>query len=220
MFSFIKRHKIISAFILVNAIVIAVVVAVIVNHNLKTATIDIYVAPAAATISLNGKDYENFQQYDILPGNYHVKIAMEGMQTKEYDLALEEDGFARIWTYLLDEDGGFEYYAWHPEDELILERVVVDDDTALKDFIAKHNRIYSIGEALPLTFSNTYEQDVNEIVSINISWGDSTDCKKRPYCLVVFDMTGKNHDKALAMITEAGYDPDDYEIVFKQYGDG
>ena len=106
-----------------DIIAILIVVLVLIYNGAKTATLEVYVAPIAAKIELNGKEYENFKSYDIIPGEYNVVISMDGMQTEEYSLVVEEDGFSRIRTFLLDNDGGFGYYQKHYDDELILETI-------------------------------------------------------------------------------------------------
>ena len=140
------------------------------------------------------------------------------MQTKEYDLSIENNEFVKIKQYLLDSDGGFSYYAKHVNDMKTLEQFA-DDDSKVKDFIEKNNKILSIDEVLPLTFSNTYEVGADDIVSIYIFWGDTDDCNYDNMCLIVDDYTGKNHDKALTIIREAGFNPEDYEIVFREGGE-
>lgn len=213
MFDFIKQHKVLVGVIFANIIAILVAILIIVIHNSKTATIDIMVAPSGAEISLNGKKYDNFTSYNVVPGDYQVVIEMEGMQTREYDLTLEDGEFARIWNYLVDADGGFTYYESHPDEVEVLKDVA---DGMARDFIGGFENLYAITDVLPLTFSNTHEQDANEIVSISIRLGEEGECEKRGYCLVVTDYTGKNTEKALAMIRDAGYNPDDYEIIFKK----
>ena len=105
MLNFIKRHLLASALVLVNVIAIVIVTVAVFFDSARTATIDIQVAPSEAVIELNGKAYENFETHDVLPGDYHVKISMDGMQTKEYDVRLADDGFLQLWDYLLDENG-------------------------------------------------------------------------------------------------------------------
>lgn len=212
MFNFIRNHKVLSLMGVLNVLMVLVAILIIVVHHTKTATIDIMVAPSEATIELNGKKYENLESYNIMPGDYHVKVAMEGMQTREYDMNLADGGFARIWTYLVDADGGFEYYMMHPDDAAILEDVADKDAEA---FVEKYTKMMSITEVLPLTLSNRGD-NTGEIISIHIRWGTEDECREKPYCLIVKDFTGKNTERALAMIREAGYDPDDYEIIFKE----
>ncbi len=217
MFSFIARHKIASLMVFLNVIAILVVVLIIVLHNAKTATISIYVAPSEAVIELNGGKYDNFQEYDVMPGTYHVKISMDEMQTKEFDFTIADGEFKRVRTYLLDAEGGFGYYLENPDEILTLEEAA--DDEKAKEFVENYNRLTSIQSVLPLEYSNTYDFGATEPESINISWSDGDKCDEQPFCLVVRDLSGNNHEKALEMIREAGFDPGDYEVVFIHWGD-
>lgn len=214
MFNYIRNHKVLSAILAIDLIVVLVVVLIIVMHHSKTATIDVLVVPSEATVRLNGKEYENLTSYEVTPGDYHAEISMEGMETKEFDFELQEGGFQRVWAYLLDNEGGFSYYLTHT-DQVASLREVADDEKS-KEFLARYDRLSAINDVLPLTFSNTYDENATEIVSISIDWGDEEGCTAQDFCLVISDYTGKNHEKALSMIREAGFNPDDYEIRFKE----
>lgn len=213
MFNFIKKHKVASVLVFVDIVAILIAILVVVIHNAKSATIDILVAPSEAVIKLNDEKYDNFGTYNVEPGDYHVVISMDGMQTKEYDISLADGEYTRVWSYLLDMDGGFDYYWEHPDEVVYLADVA---DEKAKLFVEEFERMQSIREVLPLTFSNTYDQDATEVVSISIDWGEGDECEKKVYCLIINDYTGKNTEKALNMIREAGYDPDDYELVFRK----
>ena len=213
MFNFIRNHKVLSLLLFLNVVAVLGVILVIVIHNTKTATVDIMVTPREAVVELNGAKYENMQSHNVVPGDYHVVISMEGMQTKEYDIAVENEGFVRVWNYLLDADGGFSYYMTHPEDEMLLEDLA---DDAAKAWLEEFNQVKEIQSVLPLTFSNTFDENATEVVSISVRWGSGEECEKEEYCLIVHDFTGKNTEKALSLIREAGYDPNEYELVFEK----
>ena len=212
MINFIKRHKVLCLVVFLNVIAFLVAILMIVMHNAKTATIDIKVAPSEAIIKLNGVKYNNFESYNITPGEYQVDISMDGMRTKNFSVNIEDGELERIWTYLLDENDSFSYYVYHPEDAVLLSDLA--DDQA-KAFIEDYNRVQGIQEQLPLTYSNTFDQEATEIISINIRWGEEGECKEKPYCLVVNDYTGKNGEKVMSMIREAGYNPEDFEIIMR-----
>ena len=214
MFSFIRRHKIISGLVCANLITIIAVAIVIIIHQHQTATIDINVTPSAATITLNGRQYDNFQSYDILPGNYRVKIAMDGMQTKEYDLTLEKDGFARIWDYLIDADGSFTYYLSHPDDFTLLTEIANKDDVAAQNFITEYNTKAGIIDLLPIEY-DAYTDDFAYYTQYHIVWDFSRESCPKIACLVIEDNTGGNEQAALNKIKELGYNPDDYEITYQ-----
>ena len=210
MFNFIRNHKVLSLLLFLNVVAVLVVVLVIVIHNTKTATVDIMVAPMDAVVELNGTRYENMRSHNVVPGEYHVKILMDGMQTKEYDINLERDGFVRIWEYLLSADGSFDYYLSHPEDEAVLENIIDEDDRAAQNFIAEYQRIARINEVLPLE----YYDNENPADPIGIFIEQSKDvCKNKINCLSVYG--GEKHqDIVFKLISDTGYSPDDFEVVF------
>lgn len=213
MLSFIKTHKIVSGLIAINILAIIIVIVVIILHNAKTATIDIRVAPADAVVTLNGRRYDNLQSHDVLPGNYHVKIAKDNMQIKEYDITLEKTGFARIWEYLLDANGGLDYYLDHSEDEAILVEIAEDDDKTVKTLVDKYEKITSIQKILPFSY-DAYTDDFSEYTQYNIHQDFRDDCK-RAICLIIEDNTGGNEQTAKNKLKELGYDLENYDIVYQ-----
>ena len=194
MLELIRRHKIISAAIALNVIAILVVVLLIVVHRAKTVSIDIYVAPS----------------YNLMPGEYHVSISMDGMKTKEYDLALENDGFARIWEYLVDDDGSLNYYLENPDEISILTKF--SDDEEVKKVIEYYDKVVSIRDALPLEYYDRSDPDNSVGVFVE---EDINECIDKILCLVIYGGE-KNRDIALGLIKEAGYNPDDYGIRFEE----
>lgn len=213
MFSFIARHKLAFLLAFLNVVAVLVVILIIMFHNAKTATIDVYVAPSEAVIELNGQRYDNFQQYDILPGDYHVEISMEDMQTKEFDFSIADGEFKRIWTYLLDAGGGFDYYLENPDEILNLAEVVDDEES--KKFIEEYERITSILDKLPLEYYD--RSDPVNSIGVYIEQSNET-CEDAVICLVVYGGE-RNREIALRLIREAGYDPNDYGLSFEQESD-
>ena len=210
MMNFIRRHKVATIVVILDVIAILVVVLLIVLHQAKNATVDIYVAPSGASIELNGKEYENFTSFELMPGHYRVKISMEGMKTDEYDFTLEPGGFVRVWKYLLDEDGSLNYYIKHSEEITFLSRF--DNNKDVKDLIDYYDKVTSIKNALPLEY---YERsDPNNTVGVFIE-EDTQECVDEIYCLVIYGGE-KNRDIALRLIKEAGYNPEDYRIRFEE----
>lgn len=211
MFNYFKRHKVVSCLVLVNIIAIIIVVAIIVVHVSKTATIDIKVAPSEAKIEINGGAYDNFQSYDVAPGNYHVKISMDGMRTREFDFTLEKDGFQRVWSYLVDENGGFDYYLSHPEEIPILEQVATDEKA--EAFLEKYNAVVEIDEELPIKVDD-YTENFSDYIEYEIVADDREDCPK-VRCLKIIDGTGGNEQAAKDYLKSEGYNLDDYEITYE-----
>ena len=213
MFSFIKRHKAASVLICLNLIAVILVIAIIIIHKSKTAMIDINFAPAAATITLNNQAYANQESHNIAPGDYHVKISMEGMQSQEYDLTLDTDGFARIWGYLLSADGTFDYYYSHPEDVAILTEVANADDTKAQAFLADYNQKASLAELIPIDY-DAYTDDFAYYTEYHIYLNEYYNTCPKILCLTIEDNTGGNEQAAKDKIKELGYNPDDYDIEY------
>ena len=210
MLDYIRRHKIVSAVIALNVIAILIAILFVVIHNAKTASVDIYVAPSEATIELNGKKYDNFASYNLMPGDYHVKISMDGMKTVEYDLVLDNNGFARIWKYLVDDNGGFDYYFKNPDEISILAKF--SDDENVNELIEYYNKVISIRDVLPLEYYDRSDPDNSIGVFVE---EDMNECDNKILCLVIYGGED-NRDIALSLIKEAGYNPDDYGIRFEE----
>ena len=210
MLDYIRHHKIVSAVIALNVIAILIAILFVVIHNAKTAAVDIYVAPSKATIELNGKNYDNFASYNLMPGDYHVKISMDGMKTEEYDLILENDGFVRIWKYLVDDNGSLDYYLKNPDEIAILAKF--NDDKDANSVVEYYNKVVSIRDALPLEYYD--RSDPNNSIGVFVE-EDMNECNDKILCLVIYGGE-ENRAKALDLIKEAGYNPDDYGIRFEE----
>lgn len=210
MFSFIARHKIISLVVFLNIVVILVVVLIITIHNAKTVTIDIAVAPSEALIELNGSKYDNFTSFDVFPGDCHVKISLDGMQTKEFDLSLADGEFKKIRAYLLDENGGFDYYLENPDE--ILNLAEVADDEVAQEFVVEYERVAKILKDLPIEY-DAYFNNYSEYVYYEIRQDSGANCDKM-VCLKIIDYTGGNEQRAKDKIVEMGYNLKDYGISY------
>lgn len=208
MFGFIKRHRVACGLVVLDVIIVLIVALAVVYNDAKTARIDINVAPTSALIEINGQKYDNFASVSVFPGDYHVVISMDGMQTKELDFSLDNDEFRKVEAYLLDQDGGFSYYVDNPDEEMVLAEVA--NDKPSKEFVEKYSHILSIVNDLPLEYYDRSEPSKPVGVYIEQSSGD---CKGHVVCLVVYGGEG-NREIALSLIREAGYDPNDYGISF------
>ena len=215
MFSFIKRHKIISALALANIAVVIVVIAVTIVHHAKTATIDIKVAPASAEITLNGKAYENLRQHDIFPGDYQVEIKMDNMESKSFDLHLDQNGFAQIHIYLKDASGGggYTYYLSHPEDEYLLAEDAPLNDQPAQEFIKNFTKKIGLRDQLPINY-DAYTEDFSDYYEYSI-YEEPTDNCEHILCLIIEDNTGNSESLAKNKIQKLGYNLSDYRITYQ-----
>ena len=67
-------------------------------------------------------------------------------------------------------------------------------------------------ESLPLVYEK-YFNNYTEYVYYRIDGGEYEGCKT-DYCLKITDFTGGNYDRALKLMQDKGYNPDDYEIIY------
>lgn len=205
----VRQQKILPILIIVDIMAILIAIIIVAVHYAKTATIDIDVVPTDATVTLNGKRYDNLQSHDILPGDYHVEIAMEGMRTEEYDLSLQSGDYAKIWKYLVDENGGLDYYLKNPKEISALARF--KDDENVSETIDYYNKIVSIRNVLPLEYYD--RSDTNNPIGVFIE-ENTDDCDNETLCLYVYGGE-KNKDIAMGLIRDAGYQPNDYGIRYE-----
>ena len=135
---------------------------------------------------------------------------MDGMKTTEYDLALENDGFERIWAHKVDDNDSLDYYLKNPDEISILTKF--SDDEEVKKVIEYYDKVVSIRDALPLEYYDRSDPDNSVGVFVE---EDMNECIDKILCLVIYGGE-KNRDIALGLIKEAGYNPDDYGIRFEE----
>lgn len=219
--NFVRRHPLITILIVLNCIVMGVIAGFFIVKSTKTATLDILVAPEAATVTINGKIYEN-GMYQLAPGDYTVHIEQSGLVAKEFSLKLDDGGFSRLHSYLVDSAGSFAYYEAHDDDALLLERIVQDSsdgaDKAAKQFLKAYKTRREALASLPITYDEQADNGFG-FIYLYIDHGDRTVCKQKlEACLVINDTTGGNYNLAIDLLRERGFKVADYEIVYQAGG--
>lgn len=201
--------------IIVNLIIIAIAATIVINHKSKTATVSILVAPSDATVTLNGKEYKN-GEYNVKPGEYHVEISKDGLESKALDFSLAKNDYYRLNDYLVGQNGSFDYYNSkdHLYDISLLEQIAkFKDDQELNSYLSAREATLSILSDLPIVFEE-YTNNYNDYTKYSIEINrDVQDCPKA-LCLKIIDTNGDNKQKAIEEIKERGYNPDDYEIEY------
>lgn len=216
MFNFVRQHKTISMIVGLDVIAIVVVTAIFVIQGLRTCTIDINVAPSDAIVTLNGATHGNLELVKLFPGNYHVEISREGMQTKTLDISLSSGDYYRLREYLLDDDSSMDYYYNHSDEVINLENI--SDDPQVTKFVTNYNQAISIMDLLPYTY-DAYSDNYTNYTWYEIDEDPRSDCPK-VLCLKIIDKTGGNEQNAIKRILELGYNPDDYELTYELQSSG
>lgn len=203
--SFIKSHPLLV--IVFSVLIFITGVLFITALSLKdTSEIELRIAPSSATVTIDGKPYEN-GTFRISTGVHTIKIEKSGFTTKEYTFDTTKTD--KIYDYLLENDGGYTWYLNHKEDALLL--------TSIGDYLTtlestKYTSEYPVSTVLPIIYAH-YDEDYN-YTEYRIDGGSFTGCDT-DFCIKVTDTTGGNLDAAKQKIRDAGYNPDDYQILYE-----
>ena len=210
----IKNNKLVLGFLVFDLIAIIILIILNILNLFRSATIDISVVPLDATVTINGKKYDNNSSYNVFPSNNaKVEISHPDLESKSFTVDLKRNSTTSIREYLTGKDGDFSYYAKKSHrDDLDALRTLADNSFKSKDLSAFLKKV-AIVEVLPITFSQPAESKY-DLISISIAI-EYKQCKKQSFCLVVTDLTGKNTELARSLIKENGYNPDEYEIIYE-----
>ena len=201
----IKKYPLI--FIGLSLLIFFTVILVITAFSLRASVdIELLVAPASATTTIDGKEYQN-GNFRLEPGEHHIHIEKDGFITQ--DFSFNTISTTKIYTYLHQADGSFSWYQSHPDDSILLTRIgdYLSDQEATA--YAGQNPIVQV---LPIVYAN-YDQNYN-YTEFRIDGGSFDDCNSN-FCLKITDSTGGNLNLAKTKIREAGFNPDDYQIIYE-----
>ena len=208
MIDFIKKHKILISAITSVVIVILVLIYVSIKMTFS-ASLDVLVVPTDATIMIDGEKFENGIYENLAVGKRKVVISREGFDTSEFEIELKRDEKTRLYAHL----GGNQEWYDNLTDQTtlyLLDSIYeFEGQQQLKVIRAK----YPIMESLPIVYEK-YFNNYTEYVYYRIDGGEYEKCKTE-YCLKITDFTGGNRDRALDLMREKGYNPDDYEIIYE-----
>lgn len=202
--STIKSHPFIFVTLALFAFIVVVLFITAINIGPST-EIEVLVAPASATVEIDGKKYEN-GTYRFKNGEHQVYIEKDGFVSKDYTFSTENT--SKLYDYLEQTDGSFSWYLDHESDALLLTQIgSYTANLEAEKFAAK----YSVISKLPIVYAN-YDQDYN-YTEYRIDGGKFSDCES-DFCLKITDTTGGNLDAAKERLKEQGINPEDYEILY------
>jgi hypothetical protein len=193
-------------FISVVAVLLVVLVAVATNviDARKTAQIDVLVAPRSASVKINGRSYNN-GSHRVEPGNFTVVITKDGFEPYQESFSLTAGETKDLAVYLMQSDGGYDWYLAHPEDDLIMTSI---GDKVAAARAAEMLTRYPILNILPYRDSDkTFDFTINpkfvddELAALIIQLNTCSEYSKNVY---------KN--KALLWLSNQGHNPKDYKI--------
>ena len=115
----------------------------------------------------------------------------------------------KLYTYLVQDDGSLSWYDDHQEDAIIMTTIGDYQASIMEEQYNQENPIIS---HLPIIFAE-YDNEYNYI-EFRIDGGSFSNCHSS-FCLKVTDTTGNNLEHAKKLISDAGFNPDDFEILYE-----
>ena len=206
-----KEQKGIKGFYIGGMIILVLLFIVVIFLMIdlrRSATLELLVTPVSAEVTIDGKNYE-YGTYKFEPGDLKVTIKKEGFKEQERIVVLSENTVTKLYVYLMPLDGSFDWYLTHEEDMMILN--AIGDSTANENsrtYLERHPII----DVLPIIYAN-YDESW-DYTEFRLDGGTFENCKHE-FCLKVTDTTGGNLEKALTLIRESGFEPEDYEIIYE-----
>ncbi len=208
---FVNEHKILILTVL-GLGVFAVILLVVSFKMLFSASLDILVVPAEATVLIDGEKYENENIYNgLMTHTAHVEISMKGFDTQSFDVELKRDETTKIYTYLKGNDA---WYEEHKDDTKVQTSLELIYEQTGEEAVQSLNDKYPILSILPIVYEK-YLNNYTEYVSYRIDFGEYDGCE-REYCVMITDYSGGNRERALAAIRNRGFSPDDYQILYQR----
>ena len=201
-----KNKKLIIGIISLLIVLIIFAITALTIYFTNTTEIEIAVAPASATILIDNKTYQN-GNVRIPSGKHSVKIEKEGFNTNEFTFDTENTN--KLYAYILEKDNGYTWYLNHQEDDILLAKI----GSYLSSIeAANYQNKYPISLSLPIIYAN-YDKDYN-YTEYRID-GGSFDACNSDFCIKITDTTGGNYEAALQKIRDAGFNPEDYQILYE-----
>ncbi len=204
---FIQRHKI-TVGILVLMVILGLVLLFVSLKLIFSATLDVLVVPTDAEIMVDGEKYDNGLYEHLAVGKKHVIIRKDGFYEKEFDIELKRDEVTRLYAHL---DGNQEWYEeLKDENTLYLLDIIYEYEGQIKkdDLLEK----YPIMSELPIVYEK-YSNNYTQYISFRIDGGKYDNCDEE-FCLKITDISGENYERALNLIKDRGYNPDNYKIIY------
>ena len=218
------HKKWVWAVLVVDVLIILTIVGLNIFNSLKTVRLELYVAPVDATVTINGKEYEE-ATYAFMPGHYEINISHADLGSKSFENDLESGHYLKLATFLKDDN--FEYYTL--KDNYVSfsrlaeiagagHNITIDNDTSAEDFIKKTTSLYDALSLLPIDFQEYMETVDGEdlVADITVKESDSDDCATF-LCIEALMVGAQDKNIANRILEEKGFNLEDYEILYTIY---
>lgn len=200
-----RKTIIITILIFVVLAVSAAIAIPLIIDSQKSATLNLFVVPTDAKITIDGKEFKN-GNYRLAPGAVTVSIEKDGFESKSLSVNLEPNKTTLVYLPLFCADSSLICYL-NDEDNLeVLPYVASYSDRSQE--ISDFTRKISIKNILPITYSS-YDKDNSYSFEINVK--EKVD---EEVILEITDFFGNGKELAYQIIKESGFEPKDYKIDY------
>ena len=217
----------IRAILVLDIIAILIIVFIFARQSSKASIVSFNIAPIDAKISVNGDTHYRNGQYYISPGKYKVTVSHDGLEPKSITVNIESRDFASVNLFLAGTDNNFEFYKQRTSYDSYKKlktiasagtNVTTDNDTTAQEFIANYDKVLSISDQLPIKGYVHADPNINaSSAGFAIRSGlDDKECNTSS-CLVVKFYGSGFENEVRNKIQNAGYNPDDYQIIYRRY---
>jgi len=220
---FLKNWWVKIILLLDGVLILAVVVAGLMRGE-RNAVIDFEVTPIDAEVFLNGESGYTDGEYKVFPGEYQVKVEREGLDTREFAVTVGANEYVTVAAFLTEE-GGFSYYELkdnygdYEELRAIVARNELanseEESAAAREFVRRFEKAYGIFDESFIGEAMSYADGTGDWRV----WGSEgvAECEKT-LCLEVVDIHEEGKADLRKLISGAGYDFSDYQIIYRDNG--
>ncbi|MDO4508009.1 MAG: hypothetical protein Q4B65_01315 [Candidatus Saccharibacteria bacterium] len=191
------------------AIALVVIAAFIINL-MNSATLEILIAPSMAKVSISGREFSAEGTHRLEPREVTATISAEGFKSKTVNFRLVKGETIKLYDYLMPEDGSMEWYLEHPEEMMIVTEI---GDAKAGNTAHNYQTNYPISRALPIVVVEV-DPVSYDWVEYRIDGGGFEGCDTE-FCVKITDTTGGNYEVALQKIRNAGFRPEDYQVIYE-----
>lgn len=213
----VKNKKIVIGFLIFDAVLISILAIVNILGSIRSAAVNISVAPVDAVITINGKKYDNNSSYKLFPkNNATIEISHDGLETQKITVDFKRNSTTSIHRYLSNKKDKFSYYL-QDENQKDLDQLdkiapFLSGDDELQVFVKK----MGIRNALPISYEEcTDEANKYSCFSLFINAGYYKDCG-RQFCIAISDNSSEKHEDTYSrLVTEKGFKLSDYKVIYE-----
>lgn len=206
----IRNRKIVLIFAsILFLVIIGLSIFFTIDNSHKTATVNILVAPTFATVEIDHHKFSTDTTIKYYPGNYTAKISADGFESQEITLELSPDQATDLYLYLTPNSDRSNFYQQNTREATRMQTIV--DYLATKS-ATEYTDEHPITNILPIIVVES-DPETFAWTEFRIDYGKFKSCKS-DFCLKITDSTGGNRDRAINLIREKGFNPNDYEIIY------